>query len=144
MSHDFDVLVMPGGFGVVKNLSNIHKFLDNKYENNVDQIEVNDLVATKIRKFHDHHKTIIALCIAPLLVASVIKNCTFTLGGLGNKPKNFPIFIDCVECDKDMGFYLDKKHKIYSTPAFMWSNDLSVIFHGIENVFKDLFKGDLK
>ena len=140
---DFDVLVTPGGFGVVKNLSNIHKFLDN-HDNHQDKIEINELVKRKIEEFHANHKFIVAICISPLLIASVIKHCTFTLGELSNEPKNFPIDLDCVECDKNQGFYLDAKNKIYSIPAFMSSKDLSVIFHGIENGFKDLFSKVLK
>ena len=93
----------------------------------------------KIEEFHTSHKFIVAICISPLLIASVIKHCTFTLGDLSNEPKNFPIDLDCVECDKNQGFYLDAKNKIYSIPAFMSSTNLSVIFHGIKNGFKDLF-----
>lgn len=135
---NFDVLVIPGGFGVVKNLSNINKFLNN-HDNYQDGIKVNELVKKKIEEFHTSHKFIVAICISPLLIASVIKHCTFTLGDLSNEPKNFPIDLDCVECDKNQGFYLDAKNKIYSIPAFMSSTNLSVIFHGIENGFKDLF-----
>jgi enhancing lycopene biosynthesis protein 2 len=131
---NFDALVLPGGFGVIKNLSNIAK-----YEMNKEEIIVNPIVKKIIKDFHNVRKPILAICIAPLLVASVINNAKITLGAFSNKPKDYPIKFEYIECNAD-SFYLDEENLIYSTPAFMSSNDLGVIYKGISNACSEMLK----
>ena len=58
---DFDVLIIPGGFGVAKNLSD--------FAFKGKDMTVKDDVANVLREFHSHNKVIGMTCIAPLLAA---------------------------------------------------------------------------
>ena len=75
--HDFDALIIPGGFGVVKNLCTWY----------VDNAEdwVHPEVSRLITEMHSLEKPIGALCIAPMLVAMVLgdKSPTLTIGNDG-------------------------------------------------------------
>jgi enhancing lycopene biosynthesis protein 2 len=125
---NFDGLVLPGGFGVAKNLSNIANFLFE--ENSNEDLKINEYVEKIILDFHQNKRPIVAICISPLLVASIIKGCKVTLGKISTIPKNYPIQLTCIECESD-DFVSDDENLIYSTPAFMSSNNLSIIYKGI-------------
>ena len=105
---NFDCLVLPGGYGVIKNFSNIEEILEGK----TVELKINHLVREAIVNFHNAKKPILAICIAPLLVASVIQDCKITLGSSKNRPKNYPIHLNYEECSAD-SFCFDEENLIF-------------------------------
>ena len=114
---DFDMLLVPGGFGVAKN------FCDFAFKG--QEMTVDEKIQEVLTSFHFQKKPIGACCIAPILIAKVIPNAKVTLG---MKTKDFPFAgsIDAAEswgaqCElKDIGeICVDKKNKLVTSPAFM-------------------------
>src|SRR5690606_32941932 len=88
---NYDCLWLPGGFGVAQNLSDFaKKGIECTIDKNVKEI---------IEKFYTQKKKIVAICIAPVLIAKIFegKEIELTLGSsskdlkilkdLGMKPK---------------------------------------------------------
>src|SRR5258708_29302576 len=63
---DFDILVMPGGNGVAYNLCT--------FARDGDRMTVLPQVESAVRAMHKAGKPIGALCIAPVIIAHVLKN----------------------------------------------------------------------
>jgi len=64
-SKDFDTLIIPGGFGAAKNLSNFGVV--------GDKMTVHDDVASVLKDFKDNRKIIGLSCIAPVLAAKTFE-----------------------------------------------------------------------
>ena len=116
---DFDMLLIPGGFGVAKN------FCDFAFKGG--EMTVDNKIQEILTSFHFQKKPIGACCIAPILLAKVIPNATVTLG---MKTEDFPFAgsIDAAEswgakCEmKDIGeICVDEKNKLvcllYTSPS---------------------------
>lgn len=69
---EFDYLLVPGGFGVGKHLTN--------FATMKDKFEVNSEVEEVVKKFHASKKPMGFTCISPIIPAYVIKNCKITMG----------------------------------------------------------------
>lgn len=122
----FDLLVIPGGFGVAKNLSDL------AFEG--ANATVDSQFAAAIEAFYAAKKPIVAICIAPAVVAVVLKNkgITVTIGddtgtasvieSLGNMHKI------CASDD----VCIDEKHRIATCSAYMREDALAPIAKGIE------------
>ena len=63
--HDFDALIIPGGFGAAKNLSDFGIV--------GDKMKVSDDVAKVLNDFKDSKKVIGLACIAPILAAKTFE-----------------------------------------------------------------------
>ena len=134
---EFDMLLIPGGFGVAKNFCNFaSEGLNMKIDERIEEI---------ITAFHQNGKPIGACCIAPVLLAKAISGVTVTLGKTG---KDFP-FGGSIEaaigwganCEmKDIGeVAVDKKNKVVTTPAFMKdSQDWYPVLTGNQKVIESL------
>jgi len=133
--NDFDALIMPGGFGVAKNMCSFAFDGSGAY--------VDELVVGKIKDFKAASKPIGAICIAPALVALSVgdQNPTLTIGSdegtagelekLGAKHQNCATS-DCV---------VDEAHKIVTTPAYMDGGaNLAEVFSGISKLVKNLIQ----
>lgn len=131
----FDALVMPGGFGVAKNLSSF------AFEGSAGTVV--PAVARVIREFNDAGKPIGAICISPAIVAMVLggKAPTLTLGEAGEAAQEMEkTGAKHQVCSSD-DFVLDAANKILSTPAYM--NDsakLSAIDSGIFKMTQKLIE----
>ncbi len=130
---NFDALIIPGGFGAAKNLS------DFAFKGSTGSI--NDKVGSIIENFHMQEKAIGAICIAPALVALTLgeKTPVLTIGNdagtaaelekLGAKHENSSAG-NCV---------VDSKNKIVSTPAYMYDDaSLDEILRGITKLVKNV------
>ncbi len=130
-----DALVLPGGFGAAKNLSD---FAVAGTEATVDPD-----VARIVRQVHENGKPILAVCIAPAIIARAlgdrgpevtIGNDEGTAGAIesfGGKHINCPVD----------GFHVDRNNRIISTPAYMLGQRISEVHAGIANAVDAL--GDL-
>ena len=62
-ARNYDALVIPGGFGVAKNLSD--------FAFKGEHMEVDQDVAKVLKDFYNHNKVIGMTCISPVLAAKV-------------------------------------------------------------------------
>ncbi len=114
---DFDALIMPGGFGVAKNLCS--------FAFDGASCAVDGEVERFILDMYRAGKPIGAICISPALVARVLGaddiSVTVTIG---NDKKTAQAIRDCgavhVDCHVD-AIVIDEKNNIISTPAYMYS-----------------------
>lgn len=60
---DYQAIILPGGFGAAKNLSD--------YAVNGPTFTVHEQVTRVLKEFHEQKKPIGAMCISPLLLAKV-------------------------------------------------------------------------
>lgn len=134
----FDALLMPGGFGVAKNLCSFaFKGTD---------ATVRPDVAAFMKAFFDARKPVGAICIAPALVALYLakagKSAELTLGNgesiqasmekLGHKYKPVPSPREVV---------IDESLKLVTTSAYMFDDaKLSDVFVGIERCVAEVLK----
>jgi enhancing lycopene biosynthesis protein 2 len=81
-ANNYDALIIPGGFGAAKNLSN--------FAFKGDDREVDKDVCKILKDFHSHQKVIGMTCISPVLAAKVFAGVplAMTLGGVTGK--NWP------------------------------------------------------
>ena len=138
VSENYDALILPGGFGAAKNLSD---FALNGAEAKLDK-----KMRKIIQSFHATQKPICALCISPVLVALALKEqCTdenkleITVGNdeeTITKLEN----MGATHIKKSItDFHYDEKNKIITCPAYMYSTGkLSNIFDGINNAINAL------
>lgn len=123
---DLDAVVMPGGFGAAKNLSD--------FATRGAEATPNPDLARLLRDMHAQQKPIGAVCISPAVVACVLGRAaqpTLTIGNdggtaaalqaMGAKHQDSPVDA-CV---------VDAKNRIVSTPAYMLDAGLAAISAGI-------------
>ncbi|WP_127959477.1 isoprenoid biosynthesis glyoxalase ElbB [Serratia microhaemolytica] len=127
----FDGVVIPGGYGVAKNLCSF-AFAGS-------QAAVNEQVLAKIRQFKQQRKPIGAICIAPALVALAVGSDkpTLTIGTDSDVAKQIEntgaIHQPCVSAE----CVVDSEHKIVSSPAYMHGDaTLLELYSGITKLVK--------
>ncbi len=132
---DIDAVILPGGFGAAKNLSDFaSKGSEAKAHNEVAHL-IHEMVLAK--------KPIGAICIAPATIAAILGkeiSPTLTIGNdagtasalekMGAKHQNCPV----------KEFVVDEKNKIVSTPAYMLANRISETYEGISKLVKEVIK----
>ncbi len=122
----FDALIVPGGFGVAKNLSNFaFKGAD---------AELFPEFAAVLQDFHVTKKPIGLICISPAVACAALKGIKVTIGEDA----------DTAKAIKEMGgkhieqasdeVYIDSANKIISTSAYMRDDKISNIATGIEKL----------
>jgi enhancing lycopene biosynthesis protein 2 len=133
---DIDALVIPGGFGAAKNLTTFA----------VDgaNCKINEDVKRLVRDIIKAKKPLVAICIAPVLVAKALEGTniksSLTIGtdkdvagaieSLGAKHVSCPVKEAVV----------DTENKIITTPAYMLGQRISEVASGIEKTIDNLFK----
>jgi enhancing lycopene biosynthesis protein 2 len=99
------------------------------------QMTVLPEVRDAIVKIHEQNKPIAAMCIAPVLLANVLKDITITLGSDECGPAK-----DIVEmgahhlATKNGEVASDLKNKIFTTPCFMLESTLKDIYEDACNL----------
>lgn len=121
---DFDAVIVPGGFGVAKNLSD--------FAFRGGSCEVYDPFAELIRGFHEQRKPIGMICIAPVLIPKILgKGVSCTIGhdaaASGEIDSMGGIHIGC---NAD-GIVVDFEHRVVTTPAYMEAKRISDAEKGI-------------
>ena len=131
----FDGMVIPGGFGTAKNLSDI------AYNTGTD-ITIIKEVKNCIIDFYNNKKPIGGICFAPVLIAHAIKSiirnkCKMTLGNNGDIIEKLGFIHEI--CDTKNCVY-DIDNAIITSPAYMHDDtNLYEISQGIENLVKCMY-----
>ena len=127
-----DALVLPGGFGAAKNLSD--------FAVAGTQAVVDPDVARILRQVHQNGKPIAAICIAPAVIARALGdlNPEVTIGNDTGTAGAIEKFGGThVNCPVD-GFHVDRQNRIISTPAYMLGQRISEVHNGIANTIAEL------
>lgn len=128
----FDAIILPGGFGVAKNLCT--------WAFEGDDCIVNPDVERAITVMYAAKKPIGAMCIAPVILGKLFSGTNLTTGD----DKASADFI------KKMGsgytktthgeVVIDKSRKIFTTPCYMLDADIVQIADGTENIVREMLK----
>lgn len=125
----FDALIVPGGLGVAKNLSNF------AFEKN--NIKIQPDILKICQKFIG--KPVGYICIAPVLLPIIYgKHVKLTIG----KDVNINNIIKVlggttINCDFD-DVVIDTENKIVSTPAYMLAKNINEAYQGIDKLVEKI------
>merc|ERR1719510_1792794 len=135
-----DAVVIPGGFGAAKNLSDFgFKGADMTVKGEMERV-IND--------FHSAGKPLALCCISPIIAAKVLgeKNPKLTLGSTG---EDWP-YQGSIEVARGFGGNMEEKsvgevcvdleNKIVTTPAFMYNGKFHQIQDGVSAMITELMK----
>lgn len=124
---EFDALILPGGFGVAKNLSD--------FAVKGGDMAVQADVARVVLAMHEAGKPIGALCISPVVVSKLIVGTTVTVGQDGDVIGAIEGALGGVHEVTDHGeIVVDEARKIVSTPCYMLDASPAQIFDGAQNL----------
>jgi enhancing lycopene biosynthesis protein 2 len=128
----YDAIIFPGGFGCAKNLSTFaFKGAD---------CEVNPDVENAVLSMVKANKPVGALCIAPAVIARILKNVDVTIGNDENTAANIEKTGSHHIKTNHGEVVKDSKLKVFSTPCYMLDASISQIADGAENIVKAMIK----
>lgn len=125
---DFDALALPGGMGAARNLST--------FAFDGPAMTVRPDVEKAILDMYRLHKPILAMCIAPMVLAKVLGNegVALTLG-MDNSASKIAAQLGANVQHRDVTeVCVDSQHRVYTTPAYMVGTRISEIFAGAETM----------
>ena len=131
---DLDALIIPGGFGVAKNLSD--------YAMSGTECSINPDVYRLISEMIILKKPIGAICIAPTMMAKILaeqnQSATMTIGKDETTAKDIESMGSThKECLVEE-IVIDKENNIITTPAYMDAKNISEVAEGIEKLVKQI------
>ncbi|XP_068105758.1 glutamine amidotransferase-like class 1 domain-containing protein 3, mitochondrial [Hyperolius riggenbachi] len=137
---EYDALIIPGGFGVAKNLST--------WAVQGKDCSVLKAVEDTIKAFHAAKKPIGLCCISPVLAAKLIPGCEVTVG-CDTECEKWPYAgtagaikqLGCTHVNKQVNeAHVDTKNKLVTTCAFMSNSPLHEIYDGVGEMVKVVVK----
>ncbi len=129
---DFDGLLLPGGFGAAKNLSD--------WAFKGPGASINQEVSDAINCMADMKKPIAALCISPVIIAKVLGDVELTIGQDEGTAQGVEA-VGAKHVNTNHGeVIIDKKHKVVTTPCYMLDANIVQIAEGAENVVKAMIE----
>lgn len=133
---DFDAIMLPGGYGAAKNLCT--------YATAGRDAIVDPEVVRVLRVFHELGKPVVAVCIAPMVLASVFAGvepkAELTIGNDEATSKDIEaIGATHRECPVTE-FVVDEKNRIITSPAYMYDATPKQVFEGISKTVEALAK----
>lgn len=130
--NEFDALIIPGGYGVAKNLSN--------FAFKGAGCAVNPEVETAIRNTHKLKKPIGALCIAPVVLAKLFGNVTITIG----QDKGTTEAIESMGAKHQVTGHgevaIDRDNLLFTTPCYMIDSTIVDIANGANAIVREMLK----
>jgi enhancing lycopene biosynthesis protein 2 len=123
-------LIMPGGFGVAKNLCT---FASEGANGKILYPELEH----DIKGMHSDGRPIGAICISPALIGIALRGegVEMTLGAEGGAADELRKLGHTHIVTKPPEIHVDKKHKIVTTPAYMYDDaPIDQVFTGIEKL----------
>lgn len=129
---NFDALALPGGMGAARNLST--------YAFDGVNMTVRPDVEQAILSTYKLSKPILAMCIAPMVLAKVLgkEGIKLTLGMENSASKIAAQLGAKVQYCDVVEVCVDNEHHIYTTPAYMVGTRISEIFAGTESLITAL------
>jgi len=137
-AEDFDALMLPGGFGVAKNLCT--------FAFDGPRASVRKDVADFTMAFFNAKKPVGAICISPALVAVLLSasglGARLTLGsGQGTKDAMDALGHEHIAVEDARGVVTDRARNLVTTPAYMFDDArLSDVYVGIERCVAEVLR----
>lgn len=131
-AEDFDALVFPGGNGSAKNLFT--------YAINGKDCSVRPDINRLIHEFHEQHKPIGALCIAPVMLSKVLGDITITVGNDEGTINDVLSFGSKHINTLQKGVIADKQNMVFTTPCYMLPARISDIADCAENLIEAILE----
>jgi enhancing lycopene biosynthesis protein 2 len=129
---DFDALLLPGGFGVAKNLCT--------YAFDGAAMKVDAGVERAIMDMHQLNKPIGAMCIAPVILAKVLGKVNLTIG-TDSATEQHVLELGATNIRTNHGDVIaDTRNNVYTTPCYMLDASISQIALGTENLVRDMLE----
>lgn len=131
---DLDALIMPGGFGAAKNLSN--------FAIKGKDADVNPDVLCLVRGLVDAGKPVGAICISPAILAKITadRHPEVTIGNdLGTAESITAMGGVHKPCTVDM-IHVDRANKLVTSPAYMLGPGIKDVASGIEKLVDEILK----
>lgn len=132
---DYDALALPGGMGAARNLST--------FAFDGPRMTVMDSVADALLETYRAHRPVLAMCIAPMVLAKVLGRygVELTLGPDDNQASQIARQLGCrVKSCGPTDVCVDEEHRVYTTPAYMAANHISEIFEGADKMVAALWE----
>lgn len=130
---NFDAVILPGGFGAAKNLSNFAKAGAN--------CKVEPSTFKALKAFADASKPAGYICITPVIIPLIYgqqAKCT-----IGNDAETIKAITQMggehVECAVE-NIVIDKPHNLMSTPAYMLAESILDADAGIQKLVNEVLK----
>lgn len=127
---EFDALVLPGGYGVAKNLCT--------FAFDGPNFSVNTEVEKAIKDTHKLRKPIGALCIAPVLLAKLIGNAIITIGQDKGTAKAVESMGAKHLITKNGEVIVDEKNLLFTTPCYMLNASIVDVANGAIALVKEM------
>jgi len=129
---DFDALIFPGGFGVAKNLSSL------AFKGDECIVDIN--VEYAVTSMYKQGKPIGALCIAPSVMAKILKGSMVTIGNDKKEIANIEKMGSKHKVTTHGEVVVDEKFKLVTSPCYMLNANILQIAEGVDNVIKTIMK----
>jgi enhancing lycopene biosynthesis protein 2 len=130
--HNFNAIILPGGFGAAKNLSS--------FAFDGPTCKVNSDVEQAIVLSHKAGIPIGALCISPVLLAKIVKGAELTIGQDNGTAEAIEAMGAKHKKSNHGDVTIDEKNKIFTTPCYMLDADIAQIGEGTENIVKAMLE----
>lgn len=122
----FDALLIPGGFGVPKNLAD--------YALKGTQMQVHPEMEQAVKTMVAQKKPIAALCISPVIISKVLGDVELTIGQDEKTARDLEAMGSRHTTTNHGEVVVDKKYKVATTPCYMLESTVIDIFNGANNV----------
>jgi len=127
---DFDAIMLPGGFGAAKNLSD--------FAFKGDKCTVNKEVEDAIRNMHRLGKPIAAMCIAPVILAKVLGDVELTIGQDLQTAQAIENMGATHKTTSKGDVVVDIRNNIFTTPCYMLESSITDIAQGTDILVKSV------
>jgi len=127
---DFDALILPGGFGVAKNLCT--------YAFDGPDCKVDKVIEKVIKETHAAGKPIGALCISPVLVTKILGEVDVTIGQDEATASHIEEMGGVHIATGHGEVVIDTKNRVVTSPCYMLDASIADIADGAENVIKSI------
>lgn len=129
-TQDYDAVLFPGGMGAVLNLCD--------FARQGKDCSVHPDVERVVREMHAAGKPIVALCIAPVLIARILGDVTVTIGNDSETCLAIKAMGGTPEICSAAQVCIDRKNKIITTPCYMLDKSLKEVAQSTSNAIRDL------
>jgi len=128
----FDALILPGGFGVAKNLCD--------FAFKGPDCQINSQLEKIISTFHKAGKPIGALCISPVILSKIFGNVKVTIGQDKNTIKGIEK-MGSVHITTTHGEVVhDEENNLFTTPCYMLDATIVQIYEGTQQIVAAMLK----
>ena len=131
-ANDFAALVLPGGFGAAKNLSD--------FAVKGAECTIHKEVERAVQETTQAGKPLGAMCIAPVILSKILGEVKLTIGQDEDVATAIHTMGSLHEKTTHTEVVVDEKNKIVSTPCYMLDANIMQIEQGATNLIKTLEK----